>query len=396
MNEYLTPQNLTSGISRLLSVNPVFKGLHLKVIVIANEKAGGFTQKSKSVKNKSKLETALLSAEKKQIIVDSLETELLITEYSGHAEKLVYEFLPEIISTRCSKNKLTMIITAGGDGTSLEVQSGLFKSALESEEKRNAVMNYICVLRLPLGTGNDGSDGHSFSETLEMLESSLHFANARAVKVYVNEEADFNQISLSGKNPSDYGDVNKKSPWFSFNIAGVGLDAFVCYMTNALKSKYPGNHYQMMVRFATLKYNKKFPPQNAVVKVYNKDKLLETINEPFEMVVLGVSGHRTFGAGKKMFPLNDNFAFVKKLNVLPMVMNSGKFTDGTYINTDIAKTYSATKIVLEYPYPILCEMDGETQLLLKENFPLTMELTEPCIRILERDDLTFDRGAVRL
>jgi hypothetical protein len=41
------------------------------------------------------------------------------------------------------------------------------------------------------------------------------------------------------------------------------------------------------------------------------------------------------------------------------------------------------------------ETDGETMLLVPEHFPLIMERTEPCIRILESDNQTIDKGTVR-
>ena len=113
------------------------------------------------------------------------------------------------------------------------------------------------------------------------------------------------------------------------------------------------------------------------------------------MMTFGVSGHRTFGGGKKVFPVEENAAFVRKLDVLTMVAKNGKFTDGSYVETNLASTFNATKVVLNYDKPVLCELDGETHLLLKENFPITMELTEPLIQVLERDDLSWSRGTER-
>lgn len=395
MAELLTPKDIEAGIVKLVSVNPLFAGKDLKVLIIANEKAGGFTQKKQSALNKKNLENALNAVESKSVVTASIESELIITEYSGHAEKLVRERLPEISEKDSEDSKLTLFVSAGGDGTSWEVQTGMFKAAQESEKIKNAVMNYVCVLRLPLGTGNDGTDGHVFEETLELLSCGLHFANARAVKVSVNAEPDEEQIAASGKNPCDYGDVSQKAPWLSFNIAGIGLDAFVCWKTNEEKTKHPGNHYQLMVDFATLNYNKAFPPEPAVIKIFNKGELLDTVDSAFEMLTFGVSGHRTFGGGKKIFPVNENVAVVRKLDVLTMALQNGKFTDGSYIKTDLAKTYSADKLVLEYASPVLVELDGETHLLLKENFPVTLELTEPLIQVLERDDLSWSRGTER-
>jgi len=392
MAELLSPENLCEGISKLMSVNPVFTDKNVKIIVIANQFAGGFTQAKQSEKNKKLLDEALLKQEGKNSVTKSLETELLITEKSGHAIELAAEIAEKV---KKEKDVLTVIVTAGGDGTSLEVQTGLTKWANESEKNKAVVRDKIAVFRLPLGTGNDGTDGHVFEESLDMLESSLHFANARAVKFSLSGEASAETIKESGKDPADYGNAEDKGPWFAFNVAGIGLDAFVCWKTNEVKSKHPGNHYQLMVDFATLNYNKSFPPEPAVVEFYNGEELLGKIESAFEMMTFGVSGHRTFGGGKMIFPVEENAAFIRKLDVLTMVAKNGKFSDGSYVDTGLAQTYRATKVVLNYEHPVLCELDGETHLLLKENYPVTMELTDPLIQVLERDDLSWSRGTER-
>ena len=390
MAELLTPNDLCEGLKNLFQVNPIFAGKKLHVFVIANERAGGFTQVKQSEKNRQILKKILDSVHNKEVAAQSVTLELLVTKSSGHGKLLAVE-----IAKKASKDFLTVIVSAGGDGTSLEVQTGLTKWALESEKNRDTVMNDILVYRLPLGTGNDGTDGHTFEESLGRLTKPLHFANAKAVKFSVNSEVSENGIKSAGMNPADYGDVTEKSPWYAFNIAGLGLDAFVCWKTNQEKTKHPGNYYQLMVDFATLNYNKLFPPEKAEIQIFDGDKLLEKVDSPFEMLTFGVSGHRTFGSGKKIFPADENAAVIGKLDVIKMVKNSPKFNDGSYIKTNIAKTYCATKMILNYEHPVLCELDGETHLLLKENFPITLELTEPCIQVLECDDLEYGRGTVK-
>jgi len=45
-------------------------------------------------------------------------------------------------------------------------------------------------------------------------------------------------------------------PLYSFNIASVGLDAFVADMTNRLKRILPGDSYRFWVDVATLFYDR--------------------------------------------------------------------------------------------------------------------------------------------
>ncbi len=388
----LTPHILLDGLSDIFSKTELFKEKDVDLFLIANEKAGGFTQTKESEKNHAVLEKHLAGIKENQVTVHSINKKLLITERKNHGEELVREIAAGVNG---AENSLTLVVSAGGDGTSLEVQTGLIKWALQSEENASVVRNKIVVFRLPLGTGNDGTDGHVFEESLNRLYKPLHFANSRAVKFSVNREVTEEGIREAGKNPCDYGDVNDKAPWYAFNIAGVGLDAFVCWKTNEEKTKHPGNHYQLMVDFATLHYNKQFPPKPAEISLYEGETLVEKINTAFEMVAFGASGHRTFGSGKKIFPDSENISIVRKLDVFTMVSRNYQLSDGTYVQTKLGKTYKGTKMVIEYDSPIICELDGETHLLLKENFPVTMELTEPYIQILECDDLAYDHGTVR-
>jgi len=392
MAELLTPKNLCEGLAKLFETNPIFTGKKLSIFVIANEKAGGFTQTKQSEKNKACLDKILENVKDKTVVAAEVSCELLATQKPSHGIELAREYAAKV---QPEKDALTVFVSAGGDGTSLEVQTGLTKWALESEANKKIVQDSIVVFRLPLGTGNDGTDGHTFEESLTILTKDLHFANARAIRVSVSGEVTEDTIKEAGKNPADYGNVEDKSPWYAFNISSIGLSAFVCWKTNEAKAKHPGNHYQLMVDFATLNYNNSFPPEPAEIKFYNGDELKATVNSAFEMITFGVSGHRTFGGGKKIFPVDENAAFVRKLDVLTMVAKNGKFTDGSYIKTDLAQTHKVTKVVLNYDKPVICECDGETHLLLKENYPVTLELTEPMIQVLELDELAWSRGTER-
>lgn len=395
MADLMTPQELLNGIEKLVSVNPLFTGKKINLYVIANTKAGGFTQTKQSEKNQESLNKVLKQIEGKETVTASITSELKGTERAGHGTELAVEIAAGV---QPAPDALTLIVAAGGDGTSLEVQTGLTKWANENDSNKKTVQNDIAIFRLPLGTGNDGTDGHTFEESLNVLTMSLHFANARAIKMSVSGEITEQGIKDAGKDPKDYDSVQEKAPWYAFNVAGIGLDAFVCWKTNEEKAKHPGNHYSIMVDFAALNYNKAFPPEDAEIKIYggeNGDELLSSLDTAFEMLTFGVSGHRTFGGGKKIFPVNENVACIRKLDVMTMVMQNKKFNDGSYIKTGLAQTFTATKMTLNYDQPVLCELDGETHLLLKENFPVTLELTEPCIQVLERDDLEWSKGTVR-
>lgn len=395
MGNLLTPNDVLDGITKIIIVNPLFKGMNLNVTLIANEYAGSFTQKRKSVKQKLLLQDAVEKSSAKESVVKSVTKKLMITQYSGHGEKLTYEIIDGIVEKK-NKDEFNLIVTAGGDGTSLEVQTALFKSAQKSKALNKIIMDDVAILRLPLGTGCDGTDGHTFEQTIELLENPIHFANARAVKVWHEGQPTKEDFERAGKNPANYGNEYILTPWYAFNMAGAGVDAYVCYATNRMKAKIPGNSYSLWVDLSSLFYDKSFPAAIANMKIYDEDdNLVEELNQKFEMLVLASSGHRFFGGGKNILPDDGNLGIVRRLSPFELAVHNRQVNDGRYTQTGIGKTYKAHKIVIDYDESLLVELDGETHLLVKESFPLIMEVTEPCIQVLESDSLEWDKGTVR-
>lgn len=377
MSSLLTVKDVADSVSAIVSVNPLFRGKNLTVTVIANEKAGGFTQKKKSKLHKILFEQAKNRSEKKEKQVLSVENRVYITEYSGHGEELANAEVAQSLAAQ-KDDSFHMIVAAGGDGTSLEVQTGLYKAALSSEVKKNAVMNNIAVFRLPLGTGNDGTDGRTVEESLAILEGPNHFALSKVITMNTNPDAG-------------------EKEWYSFNIASIGIDAFVVYKTNQMKSKIPGDSYHLWVNLSALQYNSLYPPKNAVIEMFDENgtKIDESVQK-FEMCVFGVSGHRCYGGGHNILPTDHNVVIPPKCSSAEMAVINHKFVDGSFIKMKkFEKQYTASKIKVHYEHEIFCQLDGEHHLLKKEHFPIEMKLSDPVIQIIESDSQTVDKGAVR-
>jgi len=390
----LLPQDIADGITALVSRNPLWTEKKVTISIIANKTAGCFTHKQKSGHYKKVLQDAIADCEAKPVLTASIDSKIFCTQYAYHAKELTDAVISEVAAL--DNDTVHLLVTAGGDGTSQEVQTALFKSALESEKKRDVIMNKITILRLPLGTGNDGTDGHTLEETIELLKNPVHFANARAIKVYHEGKPTEEQIAATGKDPSKYQDKSSEAPWYAFNITSIGLDAFVVYMTNVMKKKLPGNFYQLCVPLSGIIYDHIFKPGTCKVEFYDKDgNMTEETTTKIEMVTAGVSGYRMYGGGHKILPDNNNVCVTPKISLLGLMIHNPEFIDGSF-KEPIAFLHTAEKIKIYYDMPVLLETDGETYLLCKEHFPLIMERTEPCIRILESDSQTYDKGAVRV
>jgi len=383
MREILLPEDIEICISNFVSKNPLWKDKDVEIFYIINQKAGCFTKKKKSENYKHFFKDSLKTIEDKSVVSKSVKNNLFITDYAGHAKELISTIVQQILEEKDSQKEY-IVVSAGGDGTSLEVQERMFLEAQEPGEKSEKIKNQITILRLPLGTGNDGTDGHNMEQTIQLLSSELKFENAPAVKVYPENEVTQEQIKASGINPAKYNPNNPQYPWYAFNIASVGLDAFVVYMTNTVKEKMPGNFYQLCVPLSGFVYDKKpFVSGTAKMELFDEsNNLVYEETNPITIFVFGASGHRYYGGGHYILPQEENVCHAPKITLKQLIEVNKQFIDGSFVGGGIAYLHSAKKVRFSYDEPLLLQCDGEVALLCKEHFPLIFEVTEPCLRTI--------------
>ncbi len=317
------------------------------------------------------------------------------TDYAGHAGEYAQSVVE--LAKNAAKNEEFLILTAGGDGTSLEVQTVLLKNAFLDKKIKKIVMEKIAVLRLPFGTGNDGSDGRTLDETLSRLTKPSHFAWQRAVKVTYEGKVSKEEFEKDGKKIAEYGSLDADPPWYSFNLASIGIDAFITHMTNKTKGILPGNFYKLWVNLAALFYTLRFPYRDMLVEVFDENgKLLRTIESSLEFCLLGVSGHRTYGSNHKILPTDDNFCATLEMYLAQKLKYMKLFAKGEHFTCPVCFFEKAHKVKITYNEYVLVQMDGEVHILHPKHFPLTMERTEPVIKIIECDDAPYYKGAEKI
>ncbi|MCQ2579079.1 MAG: hypothetical protein MJ159_00100 [Treponemataceae bacterium] len=384
LSEYLAP---------IIKVCPLWKNEILHATVIANPAAGGFTRKKIALEHESVLKAKSEAAAKKEQSCKAFSINVYETERAGATASFIQKFVKEASMPENLDTKY-LIVTAGGDGTSLEVQTALVRIAFDlGGEYENIIKNRITMLRLPFGTGNDGSDGWSLEESLELLEENTHFSCQRAVKVDCRQGSEIPDFEYSHNDES----LSANPPWYAFNIASIGIDAFITHMTNRTKSHLPGNFYKYWIDLACLFYGLKYKSGMAEIRAYDKNgAVIETLKTGIVFCLLGVSGHRTYGSHQKILPDDRNVCIAKKMSLMTKMLLKEKFKSGKHINHKLAFLCSAEKLEVEYDQPILVQMDGEVHLVCKENFPLTFERTESVIRIIEKDTAPYYKGAERV
>ncbi len=382
MNDFLSPDDISNLISLLIKKNKLWEEKNVRIFFISNKFAGCFTNKKlsrhyKKIINFTQKEIASLPD-----YANSVSTKVFTTEYSGHGKDLANAIIAEFIGTFEPESEC-IIVSAGGDGTSLEMQTTVYTAAQSEPKKMEMVKNHITLLRLPLGTGNDGTDGHCLEETIELLKGPLKLQNACALKIYPEGSHTSEDLQRLGKNPAKYCNPDFKAPWYCFNIASIGLDAYVVYMTNSVKKKLPGNFYHLCVPLSGLVYDKDFPTGNAKIELFDKDGIkTEEVNAPITLVAVGASGHRVYGGGHKVLPNEHNVCITPKVSLPRLIRDNHQFIDGSFVGTDLASLHSAEKVRISYDQAILLQADGEVAMLCKEDFPIVIEKTEPCIRII--------------
>jgi diacylglycerol kinase family enzyme len=336
--------------------------------IIANPRAGGFTIRSRWKKHYAQLLKSLAKAEKnapREGRPSNAASGLVLTKSVGDAGEITTALLQEAAAgfrtvTPPSAKPFYLIITAGGDGTSRDVMTSLYHASPELRD------NFV-VLRLPMGTGNDGSDTWELDKALDLLIEPATLSRQRVLSL----------TTASGK-----------GPFMAFNILSAGLDAFVTHMTNKTKGELPGDSYKIWVDLAALLYDRIYKVGWMDVRAADSSgQEVKAFREKLLLLAVGESGRRTYGSHKWILPDERNVCAIKQMPLLRKLALKGSLAGGGHIDKPEAILWSAAKVQFSAEHPLLAQMDGETVLLEKGDFPAVIELSEPVIPILRRSIL---------
>jgi len=370
-----------SDLAEVIAGSRVVPDKALRWTIIANPCAGGFTIRRRWKKHldalKLTLEKARQNPQRKDVFpsqfsqsygdkIQNTENSvkelgmfgLVPTSGPGHAAEITNAVLEEMSG---GNGSFYLFITAGGDGTSLEVLQTLYQAP-------PALRSRCAILRLPLGTGNDGAEAWETEDALELLVRPTRIEFGRGLIL----------STASGKTQTT------GVPFLAFNILSVGLDAFVTHMTNKMKGKLPGDSYKLWVDVAALLYDRVYKIGPMEVRGYDEKKR-ETADfrEKLLLCAMGASGHRSYGSHNMILPDDRNVCAVKQMPLFRKIQLKKLFKTGEHINKKEAVLFNANRIEISGLYPILAQMDGETVRLEPGDFPLTIALTDPVIPVLK-------------
>lgn len=354
--------SFAAGLRELVSKSPLFARDELSALVVINPKAGGFSRPAKAAAVSRDLAQALSRAEAMPAREAPLSWETRLTEGPKHAARIAADCLE---AAAMKPGLARLVVLACGDGTSLEFLDELSRAPDE-------IRNLFTVLRLPLGTGNDGSDGRELSDSLSRLLGEGEPALQPALRVV----------------PAPGGPASMRAPggeWRAFNIASLGLDAYVTDMTNRLKSRLPGDSYKLWLDVASILYDRVYPPRDMAILGFDAEgRPTATLEGRFLLTAMGVSGRRTYGSNKRILPDDDNVCAVRQMPFGRKIALKARIDSGKIRDFGEVELFSAAYLEFRYGDRILVQMDGEAELLTPADFPLRIEKTAPSIRHLAR------------
>ena len=358
--------SFASDLAEIISRCQLAPGKSLRWTIIANPSAGGFTIKRRWKQHKEALQLTREKVQKNPQRMDAVPSTysrekfgLIPTLAAGHARTITKELLKEMAE---DNHSFYLFITAGGDGTSLEVLQTLFYAPPE-------LLSRYVILRLPMGTGNDGAEAFTMVDALELLVNPVHIVHKSGLK-----------LSTATKKTWPGGE-----PLMAFNILSLGLDAFVTHMTNKMKGIFPGDSYKLWVDIAALFYDRIYKTDFMEVRGYEKNRKVMDFREKLLLCAMGESGYRYYGSHKPVLPDNRNVCVMKQMSLFRKLILKELMLSGAHINTPEAILFNASRLEISGLLPVMAQMDGEAIRLEPEDFPVTIELTNPVIPVLKQN-----------
>jgi diacylglycerol kinase family enzyme len=321
------------------------------VDVIVNPHAGFFKSQSTLAKLilelDQKLDDLRRRSPRRKVEINTVH----FTERPGHARVITEGILNTEVKSASGIERL--LIGCGGDGTSNEICTALVQAD-------SGVLERLKLLRLPLGTGNDVADTPTFGEAYDLILGSQRTVKTGALLISTADA----------------------EPRYSFNVASIGLDAFIVGLTNRFKRVIPGDAYKSLVDIGSLFYEQRVRPEPMDIRI--SGALGETRIDAFvpSMVIVGISGSRTYGGQMPVLPGRENVCVVGQMGVLEKIRNKKLFYLGRHGELPQVRFFEAGRVDIGYKGRIPMQLDGELAWLGPKDFPVSMLVLEPRIKVL--------------
>jgi diacylglycerol kinase family enzyme len=340
-----------NGVSELTKYSHSDEEPPLIVDVIVNPHAGFFKRQSTLARLITDLEEKLADLRRKSPRRKVEVNTVHFTEHPGHARLITDSILDAEAKSASGIERL--LIGCGGDGTSNEICTSL----VDADEK---VLDRMKLLRLPLGTGNDVADAPTFGDAYDLILGPQQSVRTGAL-----------HVTTAGA-----------APRYSFNVGSIGLDAFVVALTNRSKRIIPGDAYKVMVDIGSLFYEARVRPRAMDVRIRGNGGV--TRLDPFvpSLIAVGISGGRTYGGHVPVLPGDENVCVIDEMGLFEKIQSKKLLYKGLHGQMAKTRFFSASQVDVDYDGAIPMQLDGELLWLQPEDFPLTIQVLSPRIKVL--------------
>lgn len=243
-----------------------------------------------------------------------------------------------------SRGARPIVVSLGGDGTHNQVM-------LAAGDRARTPWYY----RVPLGSGNDAVGDDTVQSILAELEGELRPMWIPSVEVRTQRETHV-----------------------AFNIASIGIDAFVTMMHQRLRDKLPGNTYRIIAAGALLVYERIVDLGPLAIRTPNEDL---GCRERM-LIALGVRGGLTYGDHIRILPGEENLCVLNKASLREKLRMKRLLFRGEHVGQPITTMLRTDSVTLLYDRPQYLQLDGEPRRLEREDFPLTMSVRSRSRRVL--------------
>ncbi len=216
-------------------------------------------------------------------------------------------------------------------------------------------------LRLPMGSGNDAAGAVRLEE---VVGPSSRVSAPRRIPAIRIETA--------------------RDTVYAFNIASVGIDAYVTMLHQRWKRLLPGNTYRVVVNLAVLRYDRALDIRPMDAQVTTADGTVETIGpRVWTLLALGVTGDRTYGDHMKVLPGEENLCAVGETSLVDKVRMKKRFFAGEHVHEPFVSMHRCRTLTLHYDRRVPLQCDGESRWLEKDDFPVRMTVIDRAVDVLE-------------
>ncbi len=281
-----------------------------------------------------------------------LEVRFHETQSRDQAGDKAVELVKDLASS--TKPGRRLLILAGGDGFHNDISTALLKNVPD-------IMQNVILFRLPMGTGNDNADAPTVEEAFAILGSASNTRQDALIE------------ATTARGEVHYG----------FNVACFGIDAYVCELTNKMKSLAgPGVIYRIFADVGVLLYEKLWPLRNWDIVISGPEGK-ERRSGKFLLTIFGRKGDTRYGGGMKVLPGEENFLLVKPLSLMGKMKIKPLFYRGAHRGLPIAEFFKTHELELTHDGPILLALDGEVVSLEADDFPMVMKKIPEVLTILK-------------